>query len=558
MEFVDHQVDDKLIGMLAAYQVHRFEKLIYDEVKRCSLNYIEKLLHKSEHSQQIDDCSPSQNHHQTSLAHQYYNLGRIYHFGFGSTSSDLSQAWKFYKYAAQFHHPTAIYQLGKLCGYHSCGYPFVKQLKNRHQVAIYRVRKYVTSASINPWCCQADYELTNDCKTNKIYYSALFNLKMSHLRLLSSLKDHEETKDFKDKMININSPDNLANGTTVKLSTLYCQLGYTIVKLSQLNGENIDVVAYQYFTKAAKLGNSSGFIHLAIWKYSLNGSRNIMDFEEAYHLFHKADQLDHSQASFYLLYYYYTKFISTANDRYVDLASVHSDRALSFPFASPLYYTTLLSLLRETGCIDPNQCLSNLKLSIVSDDYFNQNGVRLSYLTLGHIYKKGDWVKIDYSIAAHCFSRAAVLGQYQGIIEVAKLVEKGKIAVADIHTAIKLYRSVIDLTNVPNQVQAMALKRLGQLYIKMKITGSHHRGKDWIAQALNKFQQDNFDPMSKCCALYQIARIYHKGLGDDLKDLAKAASYYHQVLACSHHYQNPTYPTKAKRKLNELEKITST
>ena len=137
---------------------------------------------------------------------------------------------------------------------------------------------------------------------------------------------------------------------------------------------------------------------------------------------------------------------------------------------------------------------------------------------------------------------------------VAKLVEKGKIAIADVHTAIQLYRSVIDSTNVPNQTQAMAMKRLGQLYIKMKITASHHRGKDWIAQALTKFERDTFDPKAKCCAFYQIARIHHKGLGHDPKDLLKAASYYHKVLACSHHYQYPTYPVKAKLKLKELEK----
>ncbi|EDV19821.1 hypothetical protein TrispH2_009837 [Trichoplax sp. H2] len=554
MDLVDNPVEYKLMTMLKAYQVNRFDRLTYNEGKIWSLKCIEQL-------QQQIQANDIDNKHQVNhqiyylLSYHYYNLGRIYQLGLGTTNIDQSQASKYYKLAAGENHPSAIYQLGKLCGCTGCDYEYTKQLKNQRQVAIYRVRQFVASAAIDPWCCQADDELTKCCKADKMYYNALYNQKMTYKRLLSTYQDDEDDKNLRDQMVQIprhSSKPHQHDRVLVKLSSLYCQLGYMMIKLNQLHGENIDLTAYQYFSKAAKLGNASGFINIAIWKYS-HGYGSPKDSEHCIQLFIKASQYNSPQAHFYLLQHCYEKYISTANIRQANLAVTHSSLALAYPFASPLFYIASLFWLGGTDSIDRQQCLSHLKMSVATDDYFDQRGRGLSYLTLGCIYKRGEWIKVDYSIAAHCYSRAAILGHHQGIIEVAKLVEKGKIAIADVHTAIQLYRAIIDSTNISNQVQALAMKRLGQLYLKMKTTTSQYRGRQWINQALNKFQLVTYDPLAKCCAYYQIARIHHKGLSTDKENLEKASIYYRKVLTSSSHCRDVIYPRKAEIRLKDLD-----
>lgn len=470
--------------------------------------------------------------------HSNFELGRINHYGFGTTKRDLLKALEYYEVAAKENHPAAQYLICDI--YTDETIRNSKKLSRKDLLKI-QVDNYLKSASQSKNYCNAAEEFWNLYQTTRKWQERVQFIVRQYIdRVKKSTFSHAD-----------------------ELGEFYNQLGYLT---SVLGSVDHDLEAVQCFGIAGRLSNAAAFWNIANLnddgttniQQSNNGhgsnstdnnTTHILDYEYTY----KAAVAGHHEAQFRLaMDNHYTEEVGKEKES--KKAYDYLLKSSKYSFASTLYYLGLFHLY-GMGNIPQNYvtAIEYFEQAVVSADYVHGIGCRSASEYLGFIHEKGWGVEKNYTVASHYFANAAKLRHDEACIRLAKLIEKDKIKSKEKKDAILFYEMICQSTNL--EASCYANYRLGKLYMK------HHEylqvDQDKYLTYLRKFLAIAEDQLQYKSSRvnYHLGIFYQYGYGNVEIDLAKACHYYQTIVnEAKKYYKHISiyYSVKAAKRLETL------
>ncbi|RDD46021.1 Secretory immunoglobulin A-binding protein EsiB [Trichoplax sp. H2] len=425
-------------------------------------------------------------------AHANYQLGNFYHHGLGyKCNKDLEKAYQYYEKAIEQEHPTAMYMICKLFGSdkRKNSQDCVK-LMNEKKLINMKARYYIRSAAQDPYYSMAHEELGYHYVYSPVWRREIKEIFSSYRNIVKN--SNQSSKE--------------------ELARIYNELGYLAVRLNANEDQAVFRKAFDFFKRAAELGNPAGYFNIGGWLY-YNGFGVDKDESKKLEYYKKAAHDGHPRALYIVANNYHFSYLESRNDELENALDLFLS-ASQYGFAEILYFIGEFFLYGRGGVKqDYEKARDYFERAAVATDFTTGRGNAWSNYVLGYMYEKGHGVECDYNKAAHHYALSAKKEYYVAYCRLAKLVEKRKLKTSDLYTAVELYQAAVDSDD--DFAVCYALYRLGKIY-GIPDSGFYDRAKATsylrAAQA-NQLYAVKIQDTAVVGQLYRSGVMYEKGLG---------------------------------------------
>ena len=463
--------------------------------------------------------------------HIHFQLGYIYHHGFGSVTRNLNKAFYHYQLAADGNHPAAQYMLYKLYGSDPAKSDCYVRIVSEDELVDLKVRTYVKSAAQDNHYCKANLTLWKAYRKSQLWHDTINRAVERYKQILTAVSEGRRTME------------------TDQLAETYNELGYLTVQLNLNNSANVYRRAMDYFTRACQLGNAAAYFNVGCMMYhnSFGVKRDELKIQE-YCL--KAAERHHPRALYVL-----------ARQKLNPRVNCEEDCTIAYQYlkdsSSYRYSSTLLELgyvyLMGIGGQAKNFTLARqfFEEATVAFDYTDSFGNIRAFHVLGYMYERGLGCDMDYSRAACYYAYAARKNSFESYCKLAKLIEKGRIPSQDMTDAIQLYQQAIDASY---HAVGYANYRLGKLYCRQGTAYYDDRlACKHFVDAFRYYDEAvrQSEPSAGQC--YHIGVMYQHGYGIKA-DGGKAIDYYRKAMNCAgltYNILDKWYGKKSKRQYDQ-------
>ncbi|EDV21237.1 uncharacterized protein TRIADDRAFT_60256 [Trichoplax adhaerens] len=466
-----------------------------------------------------------------SNSHIHFQLGYIYHHGFGSVPKNLNKAFYHYQLASDAKHPAAQYMLYKLYGSDPAKSDCYVRIVSEDELVDLKVRTYVKSAAQDNHYCKANLTLWKAYRKSQLWHDIINRAVERYKQILTDVSEGRRTME------------------TDQLAETYNEIGYLTVQLNLNNSASIYRRAMDYFTRACQLGNGAAYFNVGCMMYhnSFGVKRDELKIQE-YCL--KAAERHHPRALYVLARQKLNPRINCEDDCL--LAYSYLRDSCTYRYSSTLLELGYVYLMGIGGQMKNfNIARQFFEEAAVAFDYTDSFGNIRAFHVLGYMYEQGLGCDIDYSRSACYYAYAARKNSYESYCKLAKLIEKNRIPSRDVNDAIQLYQLAIDASY---HAVGYANYRLGKLYCREGAAYYDDRlACKHFVEAFRYYDEAvrQKEPTAGQC--YHIGVMYQYGYGVKA-DGGKAIDFYRLAMNCAgltYNILDKWYGKKAKRQYDQ-------